>query len=109
MSQKEVEIWGKALSKMTTPELKELAKGIEGVSGVHGMKKEELVEVLRKSKGLVEAAAKKTDASLRSMKKKIRSLKAKRAEAIGAQDRKLTSICRRQISRLKKKTRRTAV
>jgi hypothetical protein len=108
MSEKEVEIWGRPLVKMTTPELKELAKGIEGVSGVHGMKKEELVEVLRKSKGIAPAAAKKGDASLRVLKKQIRSMKAKRVAAIEAKDRTMATICRRKISRLKKKTRRAA-
>jgi protein-arginine kinase activator protein McsA len=108
MSAKEVEIWGRPLLKMTTPELKELAKGIEGVAGVHGMKKEELIETLRKSKGIAESAAKKTDASLRNLKKKIRSIKAKRVEAIETQDRKRAAIFRRQISRLKKKARRAA-
>jgi hypothetical protein len=108
MSEKEVEIWGRPLVKMTTPELKELAKGIEGVSGVHGMKKEELIEALRKSKGIAPAAAKKTDASLRVLKKQIRTMKDKRAAAIESKDRKLATICRRKISRLKKKTRRAA-
>jgi protein-arginine kinase activator protein McsA len=108
MSAKETEIWGRPLSKMTTPELKEIAKGIEGVFGVHGMKKEELIEVLRKSKGIPAEAATKKDASLRTMKKKIQSLKSKRTAAIDAQDRKRAAICRRQISRLKKKTRRAA-
>lgn len=109
MSAKELEIWGRPLSKMTTPELKEMAKGIDGVAGVHGMKKEELIEVLRKSKGIVEAAGKKADASLRTMKNKIQAIQAKRVAAIEAQDRKRAAICRRQISRLKKKTRRVAV
>lgn len=108
MSEKEVEIWGRPLSKMTTPELKETAKGVEGISGVHGMKKEELIEALRKSKGIVEAVAKKTDTSLRNIKKKIRSIKAKQAAANEARDRKRAAIYRRQISRLKKKTRRAA-
>jgi hypothetical protein len=109
MSAKEIEIWGRPLAKMTTPELKELAKGIEGVAGVHGMKKEELVEVLRKSKGIpLVAAGRKTDASLRALKKRIRSFKAKRTEAVAAKDRKLASIYRRKVSRLKKKTRRAA-
>jgi hypothetical protein len=35
-------------------------------------------------------------------------MKAKRAAAIEAKDRKLATICRRKISRLKKKTRRAA-
>lgn len=108
MSEKEVEIWGRPLTKMTTPELKEIAKGLEGITGVHGMKKEELVEVLRKSKGIADGAVKKSDASLRSIKRKIRSIQVKRAEALEARDRKLAGICRRRISRLKKKTRRAA-
>jgi len=108
MSDKEVEIWGKPLSKMTTPELKEMAKGIEGVSGVHGMKKEELIDALRKSKGIVASAAPKGGASLRKLKSRIRTLKANRGAAIEAQDRKRAAICRRRISRLKKKSRRAA-
>lgn len=108
MSEKEVEIWGRPLAKMTAPELKEIAKGIEGVSGVHGMKKEELIEVLLKSKGIQEATGKKADVSLRSLKRKIRSTKAKHAAAMEAQDYQRAAICRRQISRLKKKTRRAA-
>ena len=35
MSEKEIEIWGRPLEKMTTTDLREIAKGIEGVSGVH--------------------------------------------------------------------------
>jgi hypothetical protein len=72
------------------------------------MKKEELIEVLRKSKGIAADAAKKADASLRSIKRKIRSIQVKRAEALESRDRKLADICRRRISRLKKKTRRAA-
>lgn len=109
MSVKEVAIWGRPLAKMTTPELKEVAKGIEGVSDIHGMKKEELIAVLRTSKGLAAAPASQADASLRSMKETIRSLKTKRAAALEARDRKRAEVCRRQISRLKRKTRRVAV
>lgn len=108
MIEKEVEIWGRPLAKMTTPELKDIAKGVEGISGVHGMKKEELIEVLRTSKGIIDDAVRKTDASLRSIKRKIRSIKAQRAEALEARDRKLADICRRRVARLKKKTRRAA-
>jgi len=108
MSQKEIEIWGRPLEKMTTTDLRELAKGIEGVSGVHGMKKEELIGVLRKSKGIEVEKVKKASAPVHALKQQIRSLKAKRAAAIEAKDRKLTTIFRRRISRLKKKTRRAA-
>ena len=108
MSQTEIEIWGRSLEKMTTTDLRELAKELEGVVGVHGMKKKELVDVLRRSKGIEVEAVKKGDTTVRGMKKQIRSMKAKRAAAIETKDRKLATIWRRKISRLKKKTRRAA-
>ena len=108
MSEKEIEIWGRPLEKMTPTDLREIAKGLEGVSGVHGMKKEELIGALRASKGIVVAAVKKADASIHSLKKQIRLMQAKRSAAIEAKDRKLATICRRKISRLRKKTRRAA-
>jgi hypothetical protein len=108
MSEKEIEIWGRPLEKMTTTDLREVAKGLEGVSGVHGMKKEELIAALRASKGIVVEVVKKADASIHSLKKQIRSMQAKRSAAIEAKDRKLATIWRRKISRMKKKTRRAA-
>jgi hypothetical protein len=108
MSEKEIEIWGRPLKKMTTTDLREIAKGIEGVSGVHGMKKEELIGALRASKGIVVEAAKKADVSIHSLKKQIRSMRAQRSAAIAAKDRKRATIFRRKISRLRKKTRRPA-
>jgi protein-arginine kinase activator protein McsA len=108
MNEKEIEIWGRPLEKMTTTDLRELAKVLEGVSGVHGMKKEELIEALRRSKGIEAVKAKKTGAPVHALKQQIRSMKAKRAAAIEAKDRKLATIIRRRISRLKKKTRRAA-
>ncbi len=108
MSQKEIEIWGRPLEKMTTTDLRELAKGLEGVVGAHGMKKEDLIDVLRKSKGIEVEAVKKGDTTVRAMKRRIRSMKAQRAAAIEAKDRKLAGIWRRKISRLKRKTRRAA-
>jgi protein-arginine kinase activator protein McsA len=108
MSEKEIEIWGRPLEKMTTTDLREIAKGLEGISGVHGMKKDELIDALRKSKGIVVETVKKASTSIRTLKKQIRSMKAKRSAAIEAKDRKLATICRRKISRLKKKTRRAA-
>jgi len=108
MSEKEIEIWGRPLEKMTTTDLREVTKGLEGVSGVHGMKKEELIAALRASKGIVVEVVKKVDASIHSLKKQIRSMQAKRSAAIEAKDRKLATIWRRKISRMKKKTRRAA-
>jgi protein-arginine kinase activator protein McsA len=108
MSEKEIEIWGRPLDKMTTTDLRELAKGLEGISGVHAMKKEELIAALHKSKGIVVETAKKAGATALAIKKNIRALKAKRRTAIEAQDRKTAAILRRKISRLKKQSRHAA-
>ena len=109
MSEKEIEIWGRPLEKMTTTDLRELAKGLEGVSGVHGMKKEELIAALHKSKGIVVETVKIGGATTaRAIKQNIRSLMGKRRTAIEARDRKTATILRRKISRLKKQSRHAA-
>lgn len=109
MKDKETEIWGKPLDRMTTTDLKEAAKAIPDIAGVHGMKKDELIAALRSFKGIEVAAAKTATASLRSLKKKISSIKVQRADALAAQDRKKAAVARRRIARLKKKTRKAAV
>ncbi|MEW6671053.1 MAG: Rho termination factor N-terminal domain-containing protein [Thermodesulfobacteriota bacterium] len=99
----------KPLEKMTVKELREIAKEIAGITGVHGMNKPELYSAVCQAKGIAEKPAKtKADASVRNIKKKIRALKAVRRGALEADDRKKAVICRRRISRLKKKTRRAA-
>lgn len=108
MSQKEIDIWGKPLIKMTVKDLREVAKEIPEISGVHGMKKEELIDALRAVKG-IEAEAPKTKAEgIGELKAQIKTLKSKRQQALEAKDKKMATIYRRRISRLKKKTRRAA-
>ena len=46
---KEIEIWGRPLEKMTTKDLKAAALEAGGIFGVSGMKKEQLVDALRKA------------------------------------------------------------
>jgi hypothetical protein len=109
MSSKEVEIWGKPLIKMTVKDLREIAKEIPEISGVHGMKKEELIDALRQIKGIEDEGAKvKKAEGIGKLKQKIKALKVKRQEALTAKDKKMATIYRRKISRLKKKTRRAA-
>lgn len=105
MFEKEIEIWGKPLEKMTTPDLKELAKAIPDLTGVHGMKKEELIAALRQSKGIEVKTARGAGETVRALKHKIKALKVKRAEALAAQDRRAATLARKRIARLKKKTR----
>ena len=98
----------KSLEKMTAPELRELAKGIDGITGVHGMNKIELIAAVKEARGIVDTASKKADSSVRELKKKIRTLRARRQTALGQEDARLAAILRRRIGRLKKKTRRAA-
>jgi hypothetical protein len=108
MSAKEIEYWKQPLEKFTATELRELAKGIEGLTGVHGMKKTDLIDALRKSKGIEVPKAKKGGESIQALKKKIQGLKAQRVAALEAKDRKQATACRRKIARLKKQTRKAA-
>jgi hypothetical protein len=93
---------------MTVKELREMAKEIPQISGVHGMKKEDLIIAIKKAKGFKEAPLKKADATVTELKKKIRALKIERQAALEARDKKMATIYKRRISRLKKKTRRAA-
>ena len=85
---KEIEIWGRPLEKMTTKDLKEVALQAGGIFGVSGMKKEQLVDALRKAKDIEAVPMKKTDASTRQIKAQIRAIRAQRMEATAANNRK---------------------
>ena len=69
----------KPLEKLTVKELREIAKEIPEIIGVHGMNKAELYEAVCKARGIDTQPTKTTaDASVRSIKKKIREMKAAR-------------------------------
>ena len=108
MSAEMIETKAKPLEKMTVTDLREMAKEIPDISGVHGMKKEELIAAIKKSKGIIDEPVKKTDASLGEIKKKIKTVKTQRLAAIESIDKKMATIYKRRISRLKKKTRKAA-
>ena len=108
MSAEQIEPKAKPLEKMTVTDLREMAKEIPEITGVHGMKKEELIVAIKKSKGIVDEPAKKTDATLGEIKKKIKTVKTQRLAAIEAKDKKMAKIYKRRISRLKKKSRKAA-
>jgi hypothetical protein len=108
MSDEKFEDKGKALEKMTVKDLREMAKDMPGIEGVHGMKKEELIVAIKKIKGIKDAPVKKTDASVAEIKKQIKAIKAQRQGALEAKDSKRATIYKRRISRLKKKSRKTA-
>ena len=106
----------KPLEKMTAPELKEVAKQIPGLTGVHAMKKADLLAVIKEYYGIEEEVpakgkkkkAEKKVASVKELKAKIIQLREKKQEARATKDRKNIEILRRRINRLKKQTRKVA-
>jgi hypothetical protein len=64
----------KPLEKMTVKELREMAKDIPGITGVHGMKKDALIVEIKKAKGIEDEPIKKADASIAELKQKIKEL-----------------------------------
>jgi hypothetical protein len=93
---------------MTVKDLRDLAKDMPGIVGVHGMKKEELIVAIKEIKGIKDEPVKKADATIAEIKKQIKEIKAQRQSALEAKDRKMATIYKRRISRLKKKSRKIA-
>ena len=106
MGGKKKESKEKTLEKMTATELRALAMEIPGVTGVHGMNKNELIGEIKTARGIKDESAKKTSGTVRELKKKMRALKAKRENLLSDDNRKMADIYRKRIRRLKKKTRR---
>ena len=101
----------KPLDKMTAKELREMALGIEGIAGVHAMNKSELVEAIKKAKGIADEKKRKTVASVdvRAIKQKIKELRSQKEAMKEAGEKDKVQILRRRINRMKKKTRRAAL
>ena len=108
MSEENVVGKEKPLEKMTVKDLREMAKDMPGIDGVHGMKKEELIVAIKEVKGIKDEPVKKADATVSEIKKQLKAIKAQRQEALEAKDGKMATIYKRRISRLKKKSRKTA-
>ena len=114
----------KPLDKMTVKDLREVAKDIPGITGVHGMKKDELLVAIKEAQGIEEGPAvqpavkpkkekgktanRLADLSVQDLKTMIKDLKGKRQKALAEKDRKMARIYRRRISRIKKRMRQAA-
>lgn len=106
----------KPLDNMTAPELKEVAKEIPELTGVHAMKKPDLIDAIKEYYGIEEEVpakgkkkkAEKRPASVKELKTKIIQLREKKEAARATKDRKNIEILRRRINRLKKQTRKVA-
>jgi hypothetical protein len=115
MTEEKKEFTEKPLDKMTVTELREVAKEIPDIVGVHGMKKPELLAAIKKAKGIEDEPKKKAGPPRPkvkvpkvTLKAMIRDLKSKRRQALEEQDKQMAERYRRKISKLKKKTRQAA-
>ncbi len=98
----------KPLEKMTAKELREIAIALPDVTGVHGMNKAELINVIKLDRGIEIKSGKKTDSAVREIKKKIKEFKAKMETLLESNDNKMAAIYKQRIIKLKKKTRKAA-
>ena len=100
----------KPLEKMTATDLRKYAMDLGEIVGVHGMNKEELLEAIKKVKGIKDEGKKAVKTmNVRDLKEKLKELRAKKQEALEAGEaRKQIDILRRRLNRLKKRTRKAA-
>ena len=93
------------LLKLTVPKMREEAMKIEGLTGVHGMKKGELLKVLAQHHGIVldEEHTKRDNSAIKVKMNKFREA---REEARKAGDKKKVKKLRRRIHALRHETRR---
>jgi hypothetical protein len=116
--QKQEETLEKPLDKMTATELREfvLSKNLEGLTGVHAMKKEELLKAVKEAMGIKDEAPErkarrpkvKKELNVKELKEKITRLKDQKKEALSSKEKKKVTVLRRRINRLKKQTKRVA-
>jgi hypothetical protein len=98
------------LKHKTVAELREIAAGLEGLTGYTQMRKEQVLEAICRHQG-IEMHAHHVVAGIdkASIKQSIRALKAKRDEAIAAHDGIALKRVRRKIHRLKRELHRATV
>ncbi len=97
------------LEKLTIKELKEMALAMGGITGATAMKKEELIAAIKEAKGIpIQKTREKPFDTIVAIKKQIRELRVKREELREAGKQEETGLLKKQLSRLKKKTRKLA-
>ncbi len=103
------------LEKMTATELREFAlKNYPGITGVHAMKKEDLLLAIHQARGedVKEMGKKKKAAKVqldkKELKKQIRLLKTEREKLLQEKDKKAVVRLRKKIKRLKRLTKKAA-
>jgi len=103
------------LEKMTATELRELTlKQYPDITGVHAMKKEELIAAIHKARGEAVKETKKKKVAVKveidkkELKKQIRLLKTEKENLLHGKDEKALAKVRKKIKKLKRLTKRAA-
>jgi uncharacterized small protein (DUF1192 family) len=115
-TQEQIPAEEKPLLKMTAIELREIALQIPGVTGVHAMKKDKLLSVIKEHRGIKDEEPVirpkiKPDSSPVSageLKQRIAALREQKEISRAAKDRNKVAVLRRRIHRLKKRMRKVA-
>ena len=92
MSEENVVDKEKPLEKMTVTDLRDMAKDMPGIAGVHGMKKDDLIVAIKEAKGIKDEPVKKADTTVGEIKKQIKAIKAQRQGALEAKDSKMAGM-----------------
>jgi len=99
----------KPLEKHTVKELREMALEIEGIVGVSAMKKEDLINAIKKVKGIpIKKISEKPVEGITELKGRIKKLKSKMEDSREKGESFQVNLLRKRISQLKKRTRRLA-
>lgn len=98
----------KDLEKFTATKLREIAKQYEGITGVHAMKKEDLIREIRKARGEPERLVTGDTKDLGKIKKHLRGLKGERQAAQEKNDKKAVTTLRKKIKKYRRLTRKLA-
>ncbi|MBW1679598.1 MAG: Rho termination factor N-terminal domain-containing protein [Deltaproteobacteria bacterium] len=99
----------KDLEKLTATKLREIAKQYEGITGVHAMKKEDLIRAIREARGKPKKLVKKDKTqSISKTKKEIKTLKEHKKAAQEKKDKKEVSLLRKKIKKYRRLTRKIA-
>lgn len=100
----------KELERLTATKLREVAKQYENITGVHAMKKEQLIVAIRQARGedITTMYGKDASEKIGTLKKKIKLLGNEKEAARESKDTKKVSLLRKKIKRFRRLTRKMA-
>jgi len=96
------------LEKLTATKLREIAKEYEEITGASAMKKEDLVVAILRARGEPVKVVKKDETKMVDIKQRIAQLKKERDAALQEKDAKKAGSVRKELKKLKRKSRQLA-